>query len=62
MRDLFFRCERCGDILRPYKTDSGEEIGLRRHCAISKGKYKAVLCLACIEQKNKEKGAGINAK
>lgn len=47
--DMKFRCEECGEILKPYTTDDGVEINVRRHANGSKKKYGRVLCLSCIE-------------
>jgi hypothetical protein len=47
--DMMFRCEVCNEVLKPYTTAEGVEIGLRRHANGSKKKYGRVLCLACIE-------------
>lgn len=47
---VMFRCEECGEVLKPYKTADGVEIGVRRHANGSMKKYGKTLCLACIEK------------
>lgn len=53
MDDPFFRCERCGATLIPYKDGNGREVGIRKHAEGSKAKFGAVLCLSCIRRASK---------
>lgn len=48
-KDTKFRCESCGEVLKPYTTSDGVEIGVRRHANGSIKKYGKTLCLDCIE-------------
>lgn len=49
----YFRCDECGQVLKPY-TNNGVEIGLRRHAEGSIKKYGRVLCLECIKKQQGE--------
>lgn len=56
--DVMFRCEECGEVLKPYKSKkSGEEIGVRRHCHASVAQFGKTLCIDCIEKMKKKDGA-----
>lgn len=49
--DVMFRCEKCGEVLKPYEHN-GKQVGLREHAAASKEKFGRVLCLECIKEEN----------
>lgn len=46
--EMQFRCERCGDVLRPYTDKNGKNVPIRKHAEGSKAKFGRVLCLDCI--------------
>ncbi len=48
--DLLWRCEQCGETLKPYIGVDGREVGIRKHAEGSKTKFGKVLCLECIEK------------
>ena len=46
----YFKCDKCGAILKPYTNDKGEEIPVRRHVERSRKKFEGkVFCLDCIK-------------
>lgn len=47
--DIKFRCEKCGEVLRPYEND-GKTVPIRKHAARSEKIYGAVFCLDCIQK------------
>lgn len=50
--DMYFRCQQCGAVLKPYKDKSGRGINICRHAEEAKAKFGKVLCLDCINQIN----------
>lgn len=48
-QDLHFRCEKCGNILTPYKDDEGRTVPIRKHAEGSREKFGHVYCLNCIQ-------------
>lgn len=52
-----FRCERCGNVLKPYIGADGKEVSIRKHAAGSKEKFNAVLCVDCIQKTRAGEGA-----
>ena len=50
--DNKFRCEKCGEVLKPYEYN-GKTVTIRKHAEQSKLKYGRVMCIDCI---NKKKG------
>lgn len=50
--DNKFRCEKCGEVLKPYESN-GKTYSIREHSELSKKKFGKVYCLDCI---NKIKG------
>lgn len=44
-----FVCEKCGQVLRPYKDANGKEVPIRKHAEGSRAKFGGkVFCLDCI--------------
>lgn len=50
--DNKFRCEKCGEVLKPYESN-GKTYSILEHSELSKKKFGKVYCLDCI---NKIKG------
>lgn len=44
-----FKCESCGNVLKPYIGANGKEVSIRAHAEGSKKKFGKVLCLDCIK-------------
>jgi len=49
--DIYFRCDECGEILKPYCDDNGVEIPIRRHVNRSNSIFGKTLCLDCIKKR-----------
>ena len=45
--DNKFRCEKCGEVLKPYESN-GKTYSIREHSELSKKKFGKVYCLDCI--------------
>ena len=50
--DLYFRCENCGEVLKPYAGADGKQVGIRKHAEGSKAKFGKVYCINCISKMN----------
>lgn len=45
-----YKCERCGQVLEPYKGNRGKQISVEDHVAKSKSKFDGhIYCLDCIQ-------------
>ena len=44
-----FKCESCGNVLKPYIGNNGKEVSIRAHAEGSRKKFGKVLCLDCIK-------------
>lgn len=49
-----FRCECCGNEIKPYTDGEGKPVSLRAHAERSKKKFGKVLCLDCIKNPPQE--------
>lgn len=49
---LYFRCENCGEVLKPYAGADGKQVGIRKHAEGSKAKFGKVYCISCISKMN----------
>ena len=47
--DNKFRCEKCGEVLKPYESN-GKTYSIREHSELSKKKFGKVYCLDCIKK------------
>ena len=45
-----FKCEDCGEVLKPYIGENGKEVGVRKHAQGSLKKFNKVLCIDCIKK------------
>lgn len=50
--DLYFRCENCGEVLKPYAGADGKQVGIRKHAEGSKAKFGKIYCINCISKMN----------
>lgn len=55
--DILFKCEDCGEVLKPYIGSDGKEVSIRKHALCSQQKFGKVLCLECIQKKQAGEGA-----
>lgn len=53
---MYFICEDCGEVLRPYIDQNGKTVGVRRIAENSKAKFGRVLCMSCATKANDENG------
>ena len=44
----YFKCESCGQVIKPYIGADGNEVGVRKHSEGSKKKFGKLLCINCI--------------
>ena len=54
--DNKFRCEKCGEVLKPYESN-GKTYSIREHSELSKKKFGKVYCLDCIKKGETETNA-----
>ena len=54
--DNKFRCEKCGEILKPY-DHNGKAVPIRQHAEKSRMQFGRVLCLDCINKMKGEQNA-----
>lgn len=47
---MYFRCEKCGKILEPYRDAEGKTVPIRKHAEGSKAKFGNIYCLDCIQK------------
>lgn len=53
-RDVQFKCEACGKVIKPYIGKDGKEIGIRQHVMASKAKFGREMCVdCCMKEANK---------
>jgi len=52
--EIYFKCDCCGETLKPYTDENGKTVGVRRYAEASVAKYGKRLCLDCIA-----KGEGV---
>ena len=52
--DLLFKCEGCGNVIRPYTGTDGKEVSVRKHVMASRTKFGKELCIdCCLKESNK---------
>lgn len=54
--DNKFRCEKCGEVLKPYESN-GKTYSILEHSELSKKKFGKVYCLDCINKMKEEQNA-----
>lgn len=47
-QSLEFKCEECGEVLKPYRNSSGEDVPIRKHVNKSQKMFGKTLCIECI--------------
>lgn len=47
---LEFRCEDCGEVLKPYRNSNGEDVPIRKHVNKSQKMFGKTLCIECISK------------
>ena len=56
--ELMFRCECCGEVLKPYTGKDGNEVSVRKHAQGSATKFGGkIYCLDCIQSGRISAGA-----
>lgn len=55
---MYFKCEKCGNLLEPYQDADGKTVPIRKHAAGSKEKFGHVYCLSCIQKMQQERMDG----
>ena len=56
--ELMFRCECCGEVLKPYTGKDGNEVSIRKHAQGSATKFGGkIYCLECIQSGRISAGA-----
>ena len=51
---LMFKCEVCGQVIKPYIGKDGKEVSVRRHVMISKSNFGKEMCKeCCVKETNK---------
>ena len=56
-KEILFKCEECGEVLKPYIGKDNKEVSVRKHAMCSAAKFGKTLCIDCINKKQ----AGENA-
>ena len=49
--DVLFKCEECGEVLKPYIGKDNKEVSVRKHAMGSAAKFGKTLCIDCINKK-----------
>ena len=55
--EFLFKCQSCGEVLKPYIGADGKEVSVRKHANGSLGKFGKCLCLSCIQKAQAGEGA-----
>lgn len=48
--DYTFKCQECGETLKPYKDANGVDVSIRKHANGSLAKFGRCLCIDCIRK------------
>lgn len=59
-KEIYFRCDKCNDIMKPYRNSKGVEFGVRELAANTKAVYGLQLCATCASEAEKDRKA-VNA-
>lgn len=51
--NLLFKCELCGEVLKPYNGADGNMVSVRKHVEGSKAKFGHTYCIGCINEMKK---------